>query len=94
MTIQFLKRQNKPDLAYEALKASSDVTVMFLGGFRSDMMGTKAEFLKEECQKLNLSYVRFDYRGHGQSGGKFEEACISDWAEDTHDIFQETVKDN
>lgn len=91
--IQFLKRQNKPDLAYEALKGSNDVTVMFLGGFRSDMMGTKAEFLKEQCQKLNLSYVRFDYRGHGQSEGKFEEACISAWVEDAYDILQETVED-
>jgi len=89
---QFLKRSDKPDLAY--LKTQATVTnknyptIIFLGGFRSDMQGTKAVFLEEKCKERGQAYVRFDYRGHGQSEGVFEEACISEWADDAFDIIQ------
>lgn len=83
----FLKRINAPDLAYLTIKGEKQPFVMFLGGFRSDMMGTKAQFLEDQCKEMGLPYIRFDYRGHGESGGKFEEACISDWAQDALDIL-------
>lgn len=57
-------------------------TVVFLGGFRSDMTGTKALFLEDWCWKQGRAFVRFDYSGHGQSGGDFEDGCIGDWAAD------------
>lgn len=56
--------------------------VVFLGGFRSDMTGTKATFLESWCRARGQSFLRFDYAGHGASGGKFEEGTIGRWAGD------------
>ena len=79
------------ELAYQQRNApftqQQVVGVIFLGGFASDMTGTKASFLDEECAKAGCSYLRFDYRGHGASSGKFEEGCIGDWLDDTLKIF-------
>ncbi len=86
-----LKRINLPALAYvknEGTKNSTLPPIMFLGGFRSDMEGTKALFLEKLCQKQGRAYMRFDYRGHGESEGKFEEACISDWLQDATDVLE------
>lgn len=78
--MKFLKRADKPDLAYVHSAGSNDLPpVMFLGGFKSDMEGTKALYLEELCQERKQEFIRFDYSGHGQSQGKFEEGCISDW---------------
>ena len=62
--------------------------VVFLGGFRSDMTGTKAEYLEAWAQKAGRSFLRFDYTGHGQSSGRFEDGCIGDWARDAQEIIE------
>lgn len=56
--------------------------VVFLGGFMSDMTGTKAIFLQDWAERTGRAFLRFDYSGHGQSSGSFEEGCIGDWFED------------
>ena len=56
--------------------------VVFLGGFMSDMTGTKAQCLQDWAQMQGRAFLRFDYSGHGQSSGAFEDGCIGDWAED------------
>lgn len=56
--------------------------IVFLGGFRSDMEGTKAVHLELSAQARGRGFVRFDYSGHGASSGQFEEGCIGDWAAD------------
>ncbi len=56
--------------------------VVFLGGLRSDMTGTKALHLEAWCRARGRAFLRFDYSGHGASSGRFEEGCIGDWAED------------
>ncbi len=56
--------------------------VVFLGGFRSDMTGTKALWLEERCRTQGRAFLRFDYSGHGASSGAFEDGCIGDWAAD------------
>ncbi|MCC6006955.1 MAG: alpha/beta hydrolase [Rhodobacteraceae bacterium] len=56
--------------------------VVFLGGFRSDMEGTKALWLEDWARSAGRAFLRFDYSGHGSSSGRFEEGCIGDWAED------------
>lgn len=56
--------------------------VVFLGGFRSDMQGTKAIWLEEWARSRGRAFLRFDYSGHGQSDGAFEEGCIGDWLAD------------
>jgi len=79
------------ELAYQQRSASQENKVkpgvIFLGGFASDMNGSKAAFLDEKCAAAGLSYLRFDYRGHGASSGDLEEGCIGDWFEDAQFIF-------
>lgn len=62
--------------------------VVFLGGFMSDMEGGKALHLEAACRERGQQYTRLDYRGHGQSGGVFAEACISDWAGDAAAVIE------
>ena len=61
--------------------------LMWLSGFKSDMTGTKAEALAGFGAESGQAVVRFDYSGHGQSGGNFETACVSDWLEEAETVF-------
>ena len=56
--------------------------IVFLGGFKSDMTGTKAAFLHDWAKARGRAFLRFAYSGHGASSGAFEDGCIGDWAED------------
>ena len=56
--------------------------VVFLGGFNSDMTGTKAEALSAFCAETGRAFLRFDYSGHGASGGRFVDGTIGRWAAD------------
>ncbi len=56
--------------------------VVFLGGFKSDMTGTKAVFLQDWAERQGRAFLRFDYSGHGESSGAFLDGCIGDWADD------------
>ncbi len=62
-------------------------SVLWLSGFKSDMTGSKAEALAAFAEQRGQSLVRFDYSGHGQSTGDFENACISDWLEEAENVF-------
>ncbi|HBM90736.1 MAG TPA: alpha/beta hydrolase, partial [Rhodospirillaceae bacterium] len=83
-------------LAYQQRNASPESAgkagIIFLGGFASDMDGTKANFLDEKTTQAGQSYLRFDYRGHGLSSDKFEDGCIGDWADDALKIFDSVTK--
>ena len=90
MTIKFLTKKNK-NLAYSA-KAGSGFTLVFLGGFMSDMMGSKATHLEEWAEKNHYGFLRFDYSGHGQSSGTFQNCTISDWVQDAYEMITEKTK--
>lgn len=75
------------DLAYEFLEGKGPV-VMFCPGYASDMEGTKALALKAWCQARGRAMLRFDYAGHGKSGGVFTENGIGDWAADAAFILE------
>ena len=55
--------------------------IVWLGGYRSDMLGTKAEMLDGWARESGHAYLRHDYSGHGESGGRFEDGTISRWLE-------------
>jgi pimeloyl-ACP methyl ester carboxylesterase len=57
-------------------------TVVWLGGFHSEMTGTKGEALAAWAAERGRAYLRFDYFGHGQSEGRFEDGTISRWRGD------------
>ena len=56
--------------------------VVFLGGFRSDMSGSKAQSLQAWAEANGRAFLRFDYSGHGASHGPFVDGAITDWRED------------
>lgn len=91
-SVSWIKRERQPDLAYVYTLCTAENTdkpvVAFLGGYRSDMSGTKAMYLEEQCRNAGFGYVRFDYRGHGQSEGVFDESTIGDWASDACAVLE------
>ncbi len=78
---RWLERDDGVPLAY-ARRTGTRPGVVFLGGYASDMSGTKATWLDERCCRRGRSFLRFDYRGHGQSGGRFEDGTIGAWTAD------------
>ena len=62
--------------------------VFWLGGFKSDMKGTKAVALDEWAAKTGQACLRFDYSGHGESGGAFTDGTIGRWLEDSIAVFE------
>ena len=66
--------------------------IVFLGGFKSDMEGTKAIHLEDWCRAQGRAYLRFDYSGHGSSSEEFTDGCIGDWAEDAEAAIAELTE--
>jgi len=61
--------------------------LFWLGGFKSDMQGTKARVLADWAAKAGRACVRFDYSGHGESGGIFTDGTIGRWLEESVAVF-------
>jgi pimeloyl-ACP methyl ester carboxylesterase len=69
-------------------RAGKQPGILWLGGFKSDMRGTKAEALAAHAAATGQAYLRFDYSGHGESGGAFEAGTISRWLEEALAVFE------
>ena len=80
-TIGRLDRGDGVALAWARQQGTSP-TVVFLPGFRSDMTGDKATALAAFCGERGQALLRFDYSGHGASGGRFEDGTIGGWTDD------------
>ncbi len=78
----FLDTPQGRRLAYHKSEGAGP-TIVFLGGLKSDMEGTKALHLEAWAQARGQAFLRFDYSGHGESSGAFTDGCIGDWHEDT-----------
>jgi len=78
---RILARADGATIAYHKSRGK-EPGVVFLGGFNSDMTGTKAMALEAHCRTTGRSFLRFDYFGHGRSSGDFTEGTIGRWAED------------
>ncbi|MCW2309643.1 alpha/beta hydrolase [Rhodobium gokarnense] len=66
--------------------------VLWLGGFRSDMAGSKALALDDWSREKGRAVTRFDYSGHGVSGGDFDDGTISRWLEEAKAVFDACCK--
>ncbi|MEK9725957.1 MAG: alpha/beta hydrolase [Rhodospirillaceae bacterium] len=77
-------RANGATIAYHQT-AGKHPGVVFLTGFKSDMTGGKALAVEAFCRARGNAFLRFDYTGHGQSSGRFEDGCIGEWANDAID---------
>jgi len=75
-------------IAYHRLEGRGP-GVVFLGGFKSDMGGTKAVHLEAWARREGRAFLRFDYSGHGESSGAFTDGAIGDWAQDAAAAIEE-----
>ncbi len=76
-----LTRDDGATIAYHRTPGKAP-GVVFMTGFKSDMMGGKALAVEALCKQLGHACLRFDYFGHGQSSGAFEDGTIGRWADD------------
>ena len=67
--------------------------LVWLPGFKSDMVSTKASILAEWARAHDLCYTRFDYSGHGQSGGQFEDGTIGAWLAEAMAVIKSVVRE-
>ncbi|GIR46440.1 MAG: hypothetical protein CM15mP56_0160 [Alphaproteobacteria bacterium] len=74
------------------LKKGPKVSIIFLSGYKSDMLGTKAIFLDTLSKKIGYEYLRFDYSGHGSSEGKIEKQLLSDWVNEAYFLIKKKTK--
>jgi pimeloyl-ACP methyl ester carboxylesterase len=61
--------------------------IVWLGGFMSDMKGTKAQALDQWAEAQGRACLRFDYSGHGESGGAFTDGTIGRWLEESLAVY-------
>ena len=85
---RILPRDDGATIAYRRLDGKSP-GVMFLSGFMSDMRGTKALEIECHCKAGGHAFVRFDYRGHGESSGDFVDGTIGAWVDDAVAVLDE-----
>ncbi|MEE2527320.1 alpha/beta hydrolase [Hyphobacterium sp. HN65] len=91
--IQFLDRPDGERIAYvERAAQPGKASLVWLGGFKSDMDGTKALVLDEWARESGRGMLRFDYFGHGQSSGNFEDGTIGRWREDALAVIDELTE--
>jgi pimeloyl-ACP methyl ester carboxylesterase len=82
-------------LAYRLRAATADdgkPGIVWLGGFKSDMLSTKAERIDQWAAQHGRGFLRFDYTGHGESGGRFEDGTIGLWLADSLAMIRALTK--
>lgn len=89
----YIKTKDGRKIAYHKTDGRQP-TVLFCGGYMSDMEGTKALFLEKTCRELGRSFIRFDYSGHGQSSGAFVDGTIGMWKADTLAIIDQLTQND
>jgi pimeloyl-ACP methyl ester carboxylesterase len=90
-TCGFLARPDGERLAWRRA-AGEGPTVVWLGGYRSDMTGTKAKAIADWAKARGRPCLRFDYFGHGESSGDFAQGTITRWREDALAMIDEMTK--
>jgi pimeloyl-ACP methyl ester carboxylesterase len=85
---EILTRDGGVTIAYRQIDGKTP-SVVFLGGFMSDMQGAKAMELERYCSAIGQAFTRLDYRGHGESSGAFKDGTISDWLADALAVIDE-----
>ncbi|WP_410529774.1 alpha/beta fold hydrolase [Wolbachia endosymbiont (group A) of Longitarsus flavicornis] len=83
---------NNGHIAYRKLQGKK-ASVVFFGGFASNMDGTKATAIYKFCQENDIALVLFDYFGHGHSSGNFIDYTISDWQKNCAKVISELTSD-
>ncbi len=87
LELRYCTRDDGARIAYRRVGGQLP-TVVFLGGFSSDMTGTKATYLDAWCRARGQAYLRFDYQGHGASSGRFVDGTIGTWRDDALAVIE------
>jgi pimeloyl-ACP methyl ester carboxylesterase len=88
---EILARPDGATIAYRRLEGPAP-GIVFLGGYRSDMTGTKALVLNDYCRQRGRAYLRFDYFGHGASSGDFALGTVGRWRDDAIAVIDSLTK--
>ena len=88
----FLDRPDGEQIAWRRVPGRFP-TVVWLGGFGSDMTGTKAQALADAAAERGWSYLRFDYFAHGASSGDWDEATIGRWRDDVLAVLDDLTQE-
>ena len=89
---KFLKIYRSKKIRYLSLNTHSDLFIVFLHGFMSDLEGDKPKTFQSYCKKNNIGFLALEYSGHGKSSGKFTEGNITKWTKETKIIIKKIVK--
>ena len=79
---KYLKISKSKKLRYLSINQNSNLSIVFLHGFMSDIEGDKPKNFLNYCKKRKLGFLAVEYSGHGKSSGKFNNNNISKWTED------------
>ena len=89
---KYFTTSSKKKIKYLFVKKNSPITVVFFHGFMSDMIGAKPTAIQKFCAEHKLSFLKFEYSGHGRSLGKFTEGNISRWTNEANELIKSKVK--
>ncbi len=88
---EFIDTPHGNTIAYSQF-IGKNIGIVFLSGFKSDMKGNKALYIENWAKDNDHSFLRFDYSGHGESSGKIDEKCFSDWYKDSEFLINKITK--
>ena len=89
---KFIKISKNKKIRYLLNPSSSEIYVVFLHGFKSDIEGDKPKALYKFCKKNKIGFLALEYSGHGKSYGKFEDGTITSWTQDAKMIINKKIR--
>jgi esterase/lipase len=91
---RYLKISNNKKIRYLSNNSSSNLHIVFLHGFMSDIEGKKPKTIYKYTKSNELGFLALEYSGHGKSTGKFTKGNISKWSKEVEITIKKIVKKN
>ena len=89
---KYLKISEFKRLRYLSINQNSNLYIVFLHGFMSDIAGDKPKNFLKYSKKRKLGFLAIEYSGHGKSSGKFTNGNISKWTEEVKFVIKKIIK--
>ena len=89
---KFFLTKKKEKIRYQFINGKKPLAVVFLHGLMSDLTGTKVKKFKDVCKQSDISFLAFEYTGHGKSSGTFTDFGIADWISQSKEIIEKVIK--
>jgi len=91
---KYLKILNTKKIRYLSNNYASNLYIVFLHGFMSDLTGDKPKTLQKYCRNKKIGFLGLEYSGHGKSSGKFTNGNISKWTKEIQILIKKIIKKN